>query len=118
MAKAIYFDPKKFVASVISDMKLGEESAPTILELGKGIEALLGDRILATVVRGMDDREFSLFNNILDSHPELSEVDALIVMAPNIQGLKEKLEATINSLHSQLVYDAENIEINLSPQTV
>ncbi len=117
MAKTTYFDPKIFVASVIDAMKLGEVTAPTMMAMQREIEGLLSDRILGTVIDSMGEKELKMFNNMLEDHPELNEMDALMVLAPSIDGLKEKLERAINSLYGELVYDAEKIEQNLKIKT-
>jgi hypothetical protein len=51
-----------------------------------------------------------LFERILADHPELDEVDALMVLAPSIDGLKEKMERNINSLFYELIKNAEIAE--------
>ena len=114
MSKPQYFKIEKFIDEVIKDMKLGDAPAPTMLALREAIEAKLSDRILATVINGMEERELILFETMLTDHPELDEIDALMVLAPQIHGLKEKMERNINSLYSELTYDAEQIGKNLA----
>ena len=109
MSKPQYFNIQKFIDEAIKDMKLGDVAAPTMLALRETIEARLSDRILVTVIDGMGEREMKLFETLLTDHPELDEIDALMVMAPEMPGLREKLENSINSLYAELTYDAEKI---------
>lgn len=109
--KTKYFDVERFVSEVIRDMKFGKIAAPVEMELRGVIEAQLGDRIMATIINSFQEKEMQLFNNILKDHPELDEIDAVMMVAPNVPGLSEKLERNINSLYRELVYDAEHVEL-------
>jgi hypothetical protein len=114
MAKApLYFQVNKFVDEVIKAMKIGKTSDFKNAALREEIEARLGDRIIVTVINSMETRELKIFESLMVDHPELDEIDALMVMAPNMPGLKEKLERNINSLYAELAYDAERIEESL-----
>ena len=108
--KPNYFDVEKFVAEVIDAMKLGNVTTPVLMELRSAIETRLSDRIMATIVNAFTDRDMNMFQNALKDHPEIDEIDALMMIAPNIEGLNEKMEKNINSLYSELVYDAEKID--------
>jgi|WetSurMetagenome_2_1015567.scaffolds.fasta_scaffold171623_2 hypothetical protein len=109
MQKGKYFDSEKFVNDALGAMKLGETNAVTLLALREEMENLLSDRIVGTVIGSMDKNALQTYNNILEDHPELDEMDALMMLLPSIDGLKDKLERAINSLYNELVYDAERI---------
>jgi len=117
MPKPIYFNPDKFIDDVIAAMNLGEVTAATLLALREEIEALLNERIISTVIGGFSARELSLFEKILEDHPELDEIDALMVIAPEIPGLKETLERSIDSLFFELAYQSRQVEKGLNPIT-
>ncbi|MBP7058117.1 hypothetical protein KBB06_02120 [Candidatus Gracilibacteria bacterium] len=110
MAKAIYFQVDKFVDSVIKDMKLHDINAPTRLALHQMIEEKLAERIVLTIIDHFGAKEVEMFDKLLNDHPEMSEIDAMIMMAPDIQGLKEDLENRVNSLYKELTYDAARID--------
>jgi hypothetical protein len=112
--KPSYFDSEKFITAVLKAMKLDTAPAPTVLALREEIENLLTARIVGTVIDGMGKKEIEMYNNILNDHPEIDEMDALMMLAPSIEGLKEKMERNLNSLYSELVYDADQIEKRLT----
>ena len=114
MQKVKYFDSEKFVNDALAAMKLGETNAVTLLALREEIENLLSDRIIGTVIGSMDKKAMQTYNNILEDHPELDEMDALMMLLPSIEGLKEKLERAINSLYNELIYDASRIGKSLA----
>jgi hypothetical protein len=107
--KVQYFRIDKFIDDVIRDMKLGDVTAPVLLDLQNEIAERVGDTILSTVIRSFKERELKMFENMLKDHPELDELDVLWLVAHEVEGLKEKLIREINSLYAQLVYDAEKI---------
>ena len=109
MQKGKYFDSEKFINATLEAMKLGETNAVVLLALREEIETLLVDRIIGTVIGSMDKKAMQTYNNILEAHPELDEMDALMMLLPSIEGLKEKLERALNSLYNELIYDAEKI---------
>jgi hypothetical protein len=107
MKKAVYFDAEKFIGDVITAMGLGEVRAPLMLELREEIGLHLSQRIVGTIIDSFSRRDLDLFEKLLEDHPELDEVDALMVLAPGIEGLKEKMERNINSLFAEMVRNAE-----------
>jgi hypothetical protein len=109
MQKGKYFDSEKFIDDVVAGMQLGKTDAVTLLALREEIENLLSDRIIGTVIGSMDKKALQMYNNILQDHPELDEMDGLMMLLPTIDGLREKLEKAINSLYNELVYDASQI---------
>ena len=117
MPKTNYFKPDKFVDDVIAAMKLGRVDAPTMLALREQIESMLNERIISTVVGGLRRRELDLFEKILEDHPELDEIDALMVIAPEVPGIKDSLERSINSLFFEFTYNAAQVEKGMKPLT-
>ncbi|MCC7197288.1 hypothetical protein IT413_03810 [Candidatus Peregrinibacteria bacterium] len=108
--KTLYFNPTEFGDRVIQDMQLGEVRPETLEALHDQIETMLTERILDTVIGAFTKRDLELFEKMLEDHPELDEVDALMVLASSIDGLKEQLERAINSLYSELVGEASMVE--------
>jgi hypothetical protein len=108
--KTLYFSPTEFGDRVIKDMNLGEVSPETLEGLHEQIEAMLSERILDTVIGAFTKRDLELFEKMLEDHPELDEVDALMVLGTSIDGLKEKLERAIQSLYQELVSEATMVE--------
>lgn len=108
--KTQYFNPTEFGDRVIQDMNLGEVSPETLEALHEQIEKMLTERILDTVIDAFTKRDLELFEKMLEDHPELDEIDALMVLSTSIDGLKEKLERAINSLYLELVGEAEMVE--------
>lgn len=116
--KVQYFRIDLFVDDVINAMKLGEVTAPLLLELQNAIADKAGDRILTTILGSFKERELKMFENMLKDHPELDELDVLWLVAHEIGGLKKKLEGEINSLYAELVYDAKKIDEAIKPTQV
>ncbi len=110
MQKPMYFDVDNFVNQVLQAMKLGDVPAPVLLDLRETIENRLSDRIMGTVIESFGEQEMMLFEKLLTDHAELDEVDVVMMIAPQINGLKEKLLRNINSLYEELTYDADRIE--------
>lgn len=108
--KTQYFNPTEFGDRVIKDMNLGEVRSETLEALHDQIETMLTERILDTVIGAFTKRDLELFEKMLEDHPELDEVDALMVLGTSIDGLKEKLERAVNSLYMELVGEASMVE--------
>jgi len=117
MPKQNYFNPDKFIDDIIAAMNLGNADAATLLALREEIETLLNERIVNTVIGGFGKREMELFEKILEDHPELDEIDAMMVIAPEVPGLKESLDRTLNSLYFELAYNARQVEEGMHPLT-
>lgn len=109
MKKAHYFSPVSFVDDVIHSMKLGKTSDTSLFALREEIERLLSERIISSLISCFEERELNLFEKMLEDHPELDEIDALMILGPEVPGAKENLERQINSLFFELTRDAEEI---------
>jgi len=115
MKKTLYFNAEKFIDDVIATMELGKAKAVTMQALREEIGLTLSERIVGTVIDGFGTRELTLFETLLEDHPELDEIDALMVLAPGVEGLKEKLERNINSLFFEMVRDSKIVKQYSSP---
>jgi hypothetical protein len=115
--KPSYFDSEKFIAAVLKEMGLDKEPAPMLLALREEIENVLVARIIGTVINKMGKKEMAMYTNICSDHPEIDEMDALMILAPSIEGLKEAMERNLNSLYSELVYDAKQIDKRLTKKS-
>jgi hypothetical protein len=118
MSKPQYFNPNAFIDDAIVAMDLKNVSALTLKSLREEIEIMLAQRIIDSVVGAMTKKELALFDKLLEDHPELDEIDAIMILAPNIPGAKEKLDAQINSLFQELVHQAKQVDQKLKPVTV
>ena len=107
MSKTMYFDPQNFVTEVIKDMKLEKLTAPEMLELRQAIEDRLADRILVTVIDCFTHENLQLYKKLLEDHKELSKFDVIMMIVPQISGIREKLQDAINALYFELTYDAK-----------
>ena len=112
-----YFNPQTFVDDVIEAMKLGETTAPVMLELRKAVEKRLSDRIIITILDSFEDREMKLYERLLADHQELDDIDVLMMIAPQIPGIREKMERGINSLYFELTREAEEVEKGMNVNT-
>jgi hypothetical protein len=118
MKKAHYFNPDSFVDDVIKAMKLGKTSEAALAALREEIEQLLSERIVTSVISCFGTRELNLFEKMLEDHPELDEIDALMIMGPEVPGVKEYLERQIQSLFFELTRDADEIGKRMKPVSV
>ena len=118
MSQSKYFDKDEFITSVIQAMRLGQMPAEVMLEFRDAVEERLSERIMSTVIENFGTNDLKLFEKMLVDHTELDEIDALMMIAPQVKGLDVALKNSINSLHSELVYDAEKIEEALKKETV
>lgn len=114
----IYFDAKGFIDDVMKEMQLDETPAPIRLELREAIFDRLSDRIMSTVLSSFEEKDVVIFENMLQDHPELDELDVVMIVAKQIKGLKERLERQINSLYSELTYDAAKIKEAMNAESV
>ncbi len=109
MQNPIYFQADKFADQVIKDMNLLTTDAAYIKELKQEIINLLGERIISVLIDHFGPNEVERFEKLMDDHPEISEMDAMILMAPEIPGLKEDLEKQVDSLHQELLFKSNYI---------
>ncbi len=108
--KVQYFNSQAFVDKVLEDCDLGNVSAQERAELEEQVERRLSERITATVINGMTDKDMQLYEKVLSDHPELDDMDALTVIASNLPDLQLKLLKSIQDLYEELTYDARQIQ--------
>ncbi len=109
--KVQYFNSQAFVDKVLEDCQLGDVSAQERSELEEQVERRLSERITATVINGMTERDMQLYEKVLADHPELDDMDALTVIASNLPDLQMKLLKSIQDLYEELTYDAQQIQM-------
>ena len=110
MSKPKYFDMDKFIDSIIEDMKLEKANTLVLKDIREMIAERLADRLITTVFRAFTEREIQLSQQMVKDHPEIDEMDAIMIVAKDVKGLDEEIERQIESLYSELVYDADKIE--------
>lgn len=108
--KPQYFDVEAFVDDVLAAMNLGDVPEEKLEEMRSRIAVRLSDRIMATTLGAFKKREMMLFESMLKDHPELDELDVIMLIAHQIDGLKEQLEDEINSLFAELTYAASRVD--------
>lgn len=108
--KPQYFDPKVFVDQVMKDCDFGQLDAQTDSALRSGIQRRLGERIVATVIDSFSEREFALMEKVMEDHPELDDIDALMLISTEVPNLDQQLEKAIRDLYEEMVYDTKKIQ--------
>lgn len=117
MKNSKYFRPETFVESVLAAMKIEEAKPEQRQRLADLIQDLLAKRIIITLIDKFGEKEMEKYEKLADDHPELNEFDILILMAPEIEGLKEDLEKEINSLYQEMVSDCAQVDAILNANT-
>ena len=114
--KPEYFNVKKFIDSVIEEMKLGE-TPPDIMErLREMIELRLSRRIMDTVIDAFTPEDMQVYQMILEDHRELDEIDAIMIIAQNKDGMEDLIIRNINSLFEELTYTSSRVEDAMKKQ--
>ena len=108
--KPQYFDSKVFVDKVMRDCNFGEIDDKTREALEEGIQRRLAERIVATLIDSFTEREFALLEKVIESHPELDDIDAIMLISNEIPNLQERLEKAIMDLYEEMTYDAKEIQ--------
>lgn len=111
--KVQYFNSQAFVDKVLEDCDLGDISAQVRAELQEQVERRLSERITATVINSMNDKDMQVYEKVLADHPELDDMDALTVVASNLPDLQLKLLKSIQDLYDELTYDARQVQMAL-----
>lgn len=109
MKKPQYFNIDDFVDSVIAELHVGDQQGPALDELRLTIAQQLRQRLVMKIFQELDREHFTMFERLLKDHPELGELDALMMMLPNIEGMREKLVDTVNILHEELATEARAV---------
>ena len=108
--KTQYFDPRGFVQKVMQDSKFGEMSDTTRRALEEGIHRRLGERIMATIIDQFSEREFTIMEKMMEDHPEIDNLDAIILVAGEIPHLQALLEKAVMDLYEEMTYDANRLQ--------
>ncbi len=114
MSQVRYFKYEEFVNDVLDALKVQDKTSESAEELKLGIVMRLSQRVMDTVIDSFMDKELDMFERILLDHQEIDELDAIMMIAPQIPGLKERIEREIQSLYEELIYDAQEIDRLLS----
>lgn len=105
-----YFDSELFIKITLESCNFDLGRAEIKQKLHDMVERRLVECIYSTVIQEMSKQNIHLFHKILEDHPELDEMDALMMIAPNISGLGEKLERAIQSLYREIVLEAKELQ--------
>lgn len=108
--KAQYFEPKMFVDKVMRDCDFGELDDQTERALRSGIQRRLSERIVASIIDSFTEREIALLEKVIEDHPELDDVDAIMLISTEVPNLHERMEKGIMDLYEELTYDAREIQ--------
>lgn len=109
--KPQYFDPKVFVDKVMHDCEFGKLDESTERALREGIQRRLAERIVASVIESFTEREIALLEKVIEDHPELDDIDAIMLISTEVQNLQERLEKAIMDLYEEMVYDVRQIQV-------
>ena len=110
---SMYFNTENFIAMVLKEMKM--ENAPEHIkkELSNEIAQTLSERVTATVVASLGDKEIFLLEKTMEDHPELDEIDSLSIITSYIPGLDDLILKAVSDLFDELVENARMIDNSL-----
>lgn len=111
MNKPQYFNLESFIDSIIAELHVDVSDEQVMASLRQSLEDLLRTRLIATVVESLNDRELTLFEQMEQDHPELNDLDALMLTLHDIDGIKERLVDTINQLHDEMTSYARDLYV-------
>lgn len=110
MKKLNYFDQTEYLKRTYEDLGLGELDAFTKMEIMKMLEQMFVERTMKTLFDVMTKDDQANFEKLVQDNPEMDQFVALMLVAETMDGLKEKLEENLFSLHEELVHDAKLIK--------
>jgi len=116
--KPQYFDPKFFVDKVMRDCDFGKIDDKMRKELEEGIQRRLAERVVATIIDSFNEREFVLLEKVMEDHPELDDIDAIMLISTEIKNLQPRLEKAITDLYEEMTYDAAEIQKSMDMRKV
>lgn len=100
----MYFKINQFVDDVIGAIGLNDINSPTIFKIRAEIEKMAADRIIVSFIDQIGIKEAKMLDKLMEDHPEISEIDAFLLMSDDMPGLKLEIEKNINSLYKELTY--------------
>lgn len=112
--QSMYFNADNFVNLVLTATGMDKAAPDVVDQLSLEISQTLSDRITATVVASLGDKELDLLERIVADHPELDRIDALSIITPSIAGLDERILKEVNDLFEELVQNAQMIDKSLN----
>ena len=101
--KPLYFNAENFVQMVLKETGMDKAAPHIIEELSLEIATTLSERITATVISSLGDKEIFLLEKTLEDHPELDEIDALSIITPSVPGLDERILKEVSDLYDELI---------------
>ncbi len=109
----LYFNTENFIAMVLKEIKMDQAPEHIKTELSNEIAQTLSERITATVVASLGDKEIFLLQKTLEDHPELDEIDSLSIITSYIPGLDQLILKAVSDLYDNLVDNARMIDQSL-----
>lgn len=109
--EARYFNLESFIDSIIAELHTDATDEKTMADLRSSLESLLRQRLIATVAESLNDRELTLFEHMEGDHPELSDLDALMLTLHDVDDIKDRLTETINQLHEEMTAYARDLYV-------
>jgi uncharacterized coiled-coil protein SlyX len=110
MQKSKYFNTDKFVQEIMDAMNFKKLDKDTTTIIRRKILARLHERILSIIMQNFGRREIKLFNKLKADHPEIDELDVIMMMLPDIEGLQEKIIDGVNDLYTELTFYADTLQ--------
>jgi hypothetical protein len=115
--KPVYFNIENFVQMVLKETGMDKSEPKVVEELSLEISQTLSDRITATVIASLGDKEMFLLEKTLEDHPELDEIDALSIITSYVPGLNERILKEVSDLYEELIGNVKAIEQRLSKKS-
>lgn len=107
--KIQYFDPQLFIDKVMRECDFGHLDKETRESLDEAITIRLAERIVATVIDNFTGDEFVLLEKVMEDHPELDDIDAIMIISSRVPDLQVKLEKAMSDLYKEMVYNVSEI---------
>lgn len=112
--KPVYFNIENFVQMVLKETGMDKSEPKVMEELSLEISQTLSDRITATVIASLGDKELFLLDKTLEDHPELDEIDALSMITAYVPGLNDRILKEVSDLYDELIDNVRAIDKKLS----
>lgn len=106
----MYFNIDNFVDMILKEVKMDKSSPEVLDELRLEIAQTLSDRVTATLIASLGEKELFLMNKTLEDHPELDEIDCLSIITSYVPGLDQKILKAVDDLYVEMVQDVKRID--------